>query len=96
MLETSEMAALGINDEWGNCVISFPKIKSAQILRVIHLRVDQEMMNRCRRTDRTKKKLLTLHALRKIEPYYSAVVESYGQFVAASKVIDTLKNYRRV
>lgn len=65
MLETSEMAALGINDEWGNCVISFPKIKSAQILKVIHLRVDQEMMNRCRKTDRTKQKLLTLHALRK-------------------------------
>lgn len=75
MLETSEMAALGINDEWGNCVISFPKIKSAQILKVIHLRVDQEMMNRCRKTDRYKQKLLTLHALRKIEPYYSAVVE---------------------
>lgn len=75
MLETSEMAALGINDEWGNCVISFPKIKSAQILRVIHLRVDQEMMNRCRKTDRTKQKLLTVHALRKIEPYYSAAVE---------------------
>lgn len=55
MLETSEMAALGINDEWGNCVISFPKIKSAQILRVIHLRGDQEMMNRCRKTNRTKK-----------------------------------------
>lgn len=66
MLKTGEMAALGSNDEWGNCVISFPKIKSAQILRVIHLRVDQEMMNRCRKT---------LHALRKIEPYYSAVVE---------------------
>lgn len=59
----------------GAIALCFPKIKSAQILRVIHLRVDQEMMNRCRKTDRTKKKLLTLHALRKIEPYYSAVVE---------------------
>lgn len=92
MLKTGEMAALGSNDEWGNCVISFPKIKSAQILRVIHLRVDQEMMNRCRKTDRTQQTLLTLYALRKIEPYYSAVVEREGQFVAASKVIDTLKN----
>lgn len=62
MLKTGEMAALGSNDEWGNCVISFPKIKSAQILRVIHLRVDQEMMNRCRKTDRTQQTLLTLCA----------------------------------